>query len=213
MEIVQCNRIYYFSIHYSDIMLDSIDRFGAWSIEQKRNRTNVFFDRKKLVTVNTPRIELGWKIVLYSLRIITFGGENIVGALFDISMYYGILSTFALKRCLLFLPHLFLKGLFVFVACPVLATRKAPRCQRFDCPRDLFFQALRYYTAASSILCVYIYMRKRLHREGEEGMGHYHCNGVVSTLDSDRFPGAKAHVCTYIIWNGSEMWKKKKSLG
>lgn len=109
-------------------------------------------------------------------------------------MYYGISTTSAFKRCLSRIPHSFLKGLFVFVACPVLATRKAPRCQRFDCPQDLFFKL-------SNIIqqpLYYVYIRKSLYGEVRKGWD-YHCNGVVSTLDSDRFSGAKARICIYNI--------------
>lgn len=155
-----------------------------------------FLTPKKLVTINITNTFALLKNN-GSWRIITFEGEKEYILLFDISMYYGISSTSAFKSHRLFfsrISHSFLKGLFVFVACPVLATRKAPRFQRFDCPQDLFSSSpILYSKHFHTYICT---ERQRGWRACAEVMGwDYHCNGVVSTLDSDRFSGAKAHVC------------------
>lgn len=42
----------------------------------------------------------------------------------------------------------------------------------------------------------------------------YHCNGVVSALDSDRFSGGKAHACIYsMVLPKGYRKKKKKNFG
>jgi len=139
-----------------------------------------FLTPEKLVTVNITNT---FTLVKNngSWRIITFEGEKEYILLFDISMYYGISSTSAFKRCRLFfsrISHSFLKGLFVFVACPVLATRKAPRCQRFDCPQDLFFKLSNIIQQALSYIHIYIY------REGEELARKWRRGGTIIVMAS-----------------------------
>lgn len=201
--------------------------------KRKQNRPNVFFffffflalyKKSYRITVNTTDSTCFEKQCT-SLRIITFRWRKQEESVVDISMYYGISSTFALKRCPFFSPYLFLKGLFVFVACPVLATRKAPQCQRFDCPQDLFFPNPPILCSRLQHIYLYIYVmyththtRKRAcKRKGGGGTWDYHCNGVVSTLDSDRFPGQQKLMYVYIryrcIGNGRGTQKKKSLRG
>lgn len=113
---------------------------------------NVFLDPKKLETVNTTNSTPLKNST--SLRIIVFRGENRRGPLW----HFHVLRHFV-HVCIQKVPSLFpvslLKGLICIRCVSGVGDAKSPAMSEiWLSPGPFFFQAPRYYTVASSILCM-----------------------------------------------------------